>query len=163
MSESSNIEKNLKQWMEISTRRSIHDFVLYAREKGFSLSQLSMLFHIRFRGACGVSDVAQDFGITRAAASQMLERLVQQDLVTRTEASHDRRVKQIVLTEKALRMQKECIAARQKWIDELVNKLSPEEKKQAVVVLHTLIERAKQLKNQPHRQERSESNHDTPC
>ena len=110
----------LREWTEISTRRSIHDFALFSRKQGLSLLQLSVLFHIRFRGVCGVTDIANDFGISKAAASQLLERLVLQEYVTRSESPSDRRVKQIELTEKALRLLEQSIVERQKWIEALI-------------------------------------------
>ena len=90
---------SLWEWIEVFMRRSMSNFILYSKESGLSMSQIGALFQIR-RGASGVSDIGDDLGVTSAAASQMLERLVQQQLILRSEDPHDRRVKQIVLTEK---------------------------------------------------------------
>ena len=54
----------LREWTEISSRRSIHSFAIYCRGKGLSLSQFTVLFHLRFRGGGGVSEIAEEFGIT---------------------------------------------------------------------------------------------------
>ena len=142
------VGKILREWAEISSRRSIHSFATYCRSKGLSLSQFTVLFHLRFRGGGGVSEIAEEFGITRAAASQLVERMVHQDLVSRSEDPSDRRVKRIVPTEKALGMLKESNLARQRWIDELVKNLSPAEKDAVRAGIGILIDHAKRQKEQ---------------
>jgi DNA-binding MarR family transcriptional regulator len=146
MLKTNRIGQILREWMEISTRRSIHDFALFSRKQGMSLLQLSVLFHIRFRGACGVTDIANDFGISKAAASQLLERLVLQEYVSRSESPSDRRVKEIELTEKAVRLLEQSIVERQKWIDSLVATFSTEERDLSESVISMLIEHSKQLR-----------------
>ena len=60
--------------------RSMRHFLRYARESGLSMSQFGALFHIHRRGSSGVTDLGDHLGVTSAAASQMLDRLVQQGL-----------------------------------------------------------------------------------
>ena len=134
----------LWEWIEIFMRRSMSNFILHSKKSGLSMSQLGALFQIR-RGASGVSDLGDDLGVTSAAASQMLERLVQQQLIVRSENPHDRRVKQIVLTEKGRQMLKDSIHARQSWLDDLASTLSPEEKDQIMMALNILINKARQI------------------
>ncbi len=122
--------------------------MLYSKENGLSMSQIGALFQIH-RGSSGVSDLGGDLGVSSAAASQMLERLVQQSLITRSEDPKDRRVKQIVLTDKGRQILKESIHARQSWLDELARTISPEEKEQIVGALNILIEKASQLAPHP--------------
>jgi len=126
-------------------RRSMRNFLHYTREKELSMSQIGALFHLNRMGTCGVSAISDDLGVTDAAASQMLERLVQQGLITRSEDPHDRRVKQIVLTEKGHQVLQESIHARQGWLEDLARVLSKEEKEQVVAALQILIEKASQL------------------
>ena len=90
--------------------RSIRHLLRYARENGLSMSQFGALLHIHRMGSSGVTDLGDHLGVTSAAASQMLERLVQQGLILRTEDPNDRRVKQIVLTDKGLRFFKKASA-----------------------------------------------------
>jgi len=87
--------------------------------------------------------------VTNAAASQMLEHLVQQQMITRSEDPHDRRAKQIVLTDKGRQVLQESIHARQGWLEDLAHTLSPEEKEQVVAALHILIEKTSQLEKPP--------------
>lgn len=112
------------------------------------MSQICAMLHIHRKGVSGVSDIGDDLGVTNAAASQMLERLVLQGLVARSEDPHDRRAKQIILTEEGHRKLQESIQARQVWLDDLAYLLSPEEQGQVIGTLRMLIDRANQLENE---------------
>jgi DNA-binding MarR family transcriptional regulator len=138
----------LQEWIEVFMRRSMRNFLLYARETGLSMSQLGALFHIQ-RGASGVCDLGEGMGITSAAASQMLERLVQQGYILRSEDPHDRRVKQITLTEKGHQTLQESLNARQGWLEDLAQTLTPSEVEHVEVALSILIQKARQLEPQP--------------
>jgi DNA-binding MarR family transcriptional regulator len=135
----------LQKWIEVSMHRSMRHFICYARESGLSMSQLGALFHIQRSGSCGVTDLGDDLGVTSSAASQMLERLVQQELVLRSQDPSDRRVKQIGLTDKGLEVLRESIRARQSWLYDLAETLSDSEKEAIIGALNTLIDKANQL------------------
>jgi DNA-binding MarR family transcriptional regulator len=135
----------LRNWIEIFMNRSMRDFINYARASGFSMSQLGALFHLHYAGVAGVTDLGAHLGVTSAAASQMLDRMVQQELILRSEDPADRRVKQIVLTDKGLQVLQESIQARQSWLLDLAELLSPDEKEQIAKGLDILIDKANQL------------------
>jgi len=135
----------LQKWMEVSVHRSIRHFICYARESGLSMSQLGALFLIHRGGGSGVTDLGDDLGVTSSAASQMLERLVQQDLVLRSEDPSDRRVKQIILTDKGSQVVEESMHTRQRWVFDLAENLSDAEKGTIVPALNLLIDKASHL------------------
>ena len=93
------------------------------------MSQFGALFHLHRMGSSGVTDLGDHLGVTSAAASQMLDRLVQQGLILRSEDPNDRRVKQIVLTDKGHQVLQESIRARQGWLDDLAETLSDRRKR----------------------------------
>jgi MarR family transcriptional regulator, organic hydroperoxide resistance regulator len=138
----------LHKWVEIFMRRSMRSFMLFSKENNLSMSQIGALFHI-YRGASGVSDIGDDLGITSAAASQMLEQLVRLELILRSENQRDRRVKQLVLTDKGRQVLQDSLHARQGWLDDLGKDLSPAEKEQVIAALQILIEKANQQEHQP--------------
>ena len=140
----------LQEWIEVSMRSSMRHFLHYARESGFSMSHLGAMFHIHKIGSCGVTDLGDHLGVTSAAASQLLDRLVQQELILRTEDPNDRRVKQIVLTEKGHQILEEGIRARQSWIDDLAQTLSNSEKEIIASSLQILINKVNQLTRPSH-------------
>ena len=137
----------LHEWVELFMCRSMHQFIRYAHESGLSMSQVGALFHVRREGGSGVTDLGNHLGVTSAGASQILERLVQQGLILRTEDPVDRRQKQLVLTEKGARIIQESIHARQGWLDDLADTLSPGEKEQVIAALKILIEKMHSLKD----------------
>lgn len=130
-------------------RQSMRHLLLYSRESGLSMSQMGALLLVYRKGVNGVSEIGDHLGITSAAASQMLERLVQQGIVLRSEDPHDRRVKQIALTEKGSRILQESIQARQNWVHDLARLLTPTEQKQVTAALNLLVEKSGRLETLP--------------
>jgi DNA-binding MarR family transcriptional regulator len=139
------LESALQEWFDIFRRRTMGSFFTYARDKGLTMAQLGAMFHISRKGACGVSDIGSDLGVTNSAASQMIERMVQLKLITRSEDLTDRRVKQIVLTDKGRQILQESNKANQDWLENLVQTMTAEEQAQVRNALVTLIHKAHQL------------------
>lgn len=139
------LEAALQEWFSIFRHRMMGSFFSYARDKGLSLAQLGAMFHVYHKGACGVSDIGSDLGVTNSAASQMLERLVQLKLITRSEDPGDRRVKQIVLTDKGHEILSESNKVNHAWLENLVKTMTVEEQDQVRSALVTLIDKAQQL------------------
>jgi DNA-binding MarR family transcriptional regulator len=135
----------LHQWIEFSMRRSMRNLLRYAKENELSMSQFAVLFHLSRRRSRGVTELGDHLGVTCAAASQLLERLVKQGLILRSEDPNDRRVKQIVLTDKGYQVLEEGIRARQDWLADLAGNLSSSEKEQVMGALNLLIEKSHYL------------------
>jgi DNA-binding MarR family transcriptional regulator len=136
----------LQDWLVVSMHRSIRHFICYSRESGLSMSQLGALFHIQHLGRSGVTDLGDHLGVTSAAASQMLGRLVQQGLILRSEDPSDRRVKQIVLTNKGRQVLQESVRAHQVWLVDLAQTVSGSEKETITAALGILIDKASHLR-----------------
>ncbi len=109
------------------------------------MAQTSALFHLHHGNECGVSNIGEHLGVTNAAASQMIDRLVQNGLVERTEDPTDRRVKQLKLTEKGTALIQEGVELRHRWIEDLTNALTNEEQEAIIAALNTLTNTAKEL------------------
>jgi len=135
----------LMEWFGIFRQHMMRNFFAYARDKGLSMGQLGAMLHINLKGACGVSDIGTDLGVTSSAASQMLERLVQLKLITRSEDPDDRRGKQILLTDQGRQILLESNRAYQNWLVALAQSMEPAEKEQVGSALTKLIEKAQQL------------------
>lgn len=135
----------LQEWIEVFMQRSMRDFLGYVRESGLSMSQLGALFQIHHRESSGVTDLGDKLGVTSSAASQLLERLVQQELILRSEDPSDRRVKQLILTDKGRQVLQESIRARQSWLSDLAETLSDREKEAIIAALNILIDKANHL------------------
>jgi DNA-binding MarR family transcriptional regulator len=129
----------LQRWIDVSMRRSMRNFIVYARQRGLSMSHLGAMFYLHRCGSCGVTEIGDHLGVTGGAASQMIDRLVSQGLVLRAVDPEDRRVKRIELTEQGESLLREGIRARQTWIDDLAETLSDDEKRIATRALEILI------------------------
>lgn len=134
----------LHEWMDLFMRRSMRDLVLFARGSNLSMAQIGTLFHIHGKVVCSVSDIGDDLGTTRAAASQMIDRLVQQGLILRSEDPRDRRTRQIRLSDKGRRALVDSVHARLRWLDDLVGGLTPAEQQQVTDALDILLAKARQ-------------------
>ena len=135
----------LEQWVEVAMHLSMRNFMLYSKENNLSMSQIGTLFHLHGKGTMGVTDVGEHLGITSPAASQLIERLVQQNLIERTEDPNDRRVRQLKLTEMGQDVLRKGIHARQSWMIKLAAALSPVEQEQVIHVLNLLINKSRQI------------------
>jgi len=138
-----------REWTEAVMHRSMDGYVGYARDHNLSMSQLGALFHVHKMGACGVSDIGERLGVTTAAVSQMLDRLVEAGLVVREEDPRDRRSKKIEMTPLGQKVLAGAIETRYHWVHSLSRELTHEERAQAVRVLRTLSARANELKEMP--------------
>lgn len=119
----SNFQKVIGQMM----RHSMRGFWHYTREQGLSMAQIGALRLIYHKQPCNVSNISDELKVTNAASSQLIDRLVQQGLITRFENMQDRRNKQVALTEQGERVLHEFMHARQTWLIELAERFSPEE------------------------------------
>jgi DNA-binding MarR family transcriptional regulator len=92
--------------LEYILARIIQDFMRLMRETGLSMPQIHALLHIYHSqdGECGLSEIGGLTESSKPAASQLVDRLVQQGLVERTEDPQDRRNKRLRLTKKSLEL-----------------------------------------------------------
>src|SRR5512133_1673266 len=113
------LTQRLGEWQHVVMRHSMHALFHYSRRSGMSMPQLMTLFKIHRSHHCGVTTVGEELGVTSAAASQMLDRLVQLGLVERREDPEDRRGKVISLSPEGERIMREAVAAQRGWIRSL--------------------------------------------
>ena len=88
--------------LEYILARIIQDFMKFMHQTGLSTPQINALLHIYHAGECQLSEIGSLADSSKPAASQLVERLVQQGLVDRSEDPLDRRNKKLRLTEKSL-------------------------------------------------------------
>ncbi len=109
----------LQIWTSLLLRISMQNHYRFVKQQGLSLPQMMILYHLQKVGDCTVSEIGEEFGISRAAASQLLDRLVQQGYLVRREHADDRRVKQMSLTAKGVQMIEQSMMVHQGWLREL--------------------------------------------
>jgi len=64
------------------------------------MPQFSVMMQLHHRGNCAIGDISERFDITNAAASQLVDKLVQSGFIKREEDPQDRRAKMLNLTDK---------------------------------------------------------------
>ena len=149
MNSTTELVEIIRRWLDIAMHRSMRDRTHFAKAKGLSMTQFGLLMQLHYRGNCGVSDVSERFEITNPAASQLVYKLVQGNLVERAEDPNDRRAKQIQLSTKGKAMIERSIGERYRWVDELVTNLNAEERAKIAEALTLLTEAAAKLEKTP--------------
>jgi DNA-binding MarR family transcriptional regulator len=129
----------LLDWSTEFVRLSMQDINRCARSNGLSFPLMNLLMHLYYQGPREVMQFAEYMQVSPAGASQMVERLVQQDLVVRREFPGDRRVRQVNLTEHGRHVVEETLAVREQWVHSLVESLSADEQTVVVQAMALLI------------------------
>jgi DNA-binding MarR family transcriptional regulator len=131
----------ISQWAEVFMRRSMHEFLAFTRQSGISMTQLSALMRLYHGGGCGVSEMGLHLGVTNAAASQMIDKLVLLGLLERSEDPDDRRVKNIAISAKGRELIRKAVEARRSWMESLNTALTQDEQ-EAIIPALTCLTRA---------------------
>jgi DNA-binding MarR family transcriptional regulator len=117
----------------------VRHFIHFMRQEGLSMPQVYVLMHLYHEGECQVSDIGTLMASSNAAASQLVERMVQQELVERIEDVHDRRVKRIRLSAPGEALFRKGIGASQ-ILHRVAANLDPEQRETIHTALTYLIE-----------------------
>ena len=139
----------IRSWMDVFMHRSMRGWGRYAKSTGLSMPQFSIMMQLHYRGACGMSKISEGYDITPAAASQLVDKLVQSGLIQRVEDPHDRRAKLLSLTDKGRELVQQGIQERYRWVDELAVKLTAEERAQISEALNIMTRVAQDLDLEP--------------
>lgn len=145
MSISEKLNQALREWVKVFMRRSMHEFMRSRKDSGLSMAQQRTLMRLHYHGPVQISEIGDDLDITAAAASQMVDRLVNLELLERTEDPEDRRIKRVSLTKSGLAVVHEGISARLEWMKDLATTLSPKEQREILSALKTLTDAALSL------------------
>jgi DNA-binding MarR family transcriptional regulator len=139
----------IRQFMDIGMQRALHERFHFAKSLGLSMPQLSVLIQLHFRGVCGMSEVSERIEITPAAASQLVDKLVQNGLIKREEDPRDRRAKCLNLTDKGKELLQRNFDERYSWVDDLAEKLTPEDRAKVSEALEIMTRAAQELETEP--------------
>ena len=145
MNETTSLHDVLLDWTAVYMRRSMHDFLRFVRRSGLSTTQMNVLMHIYYHGDCEIRGLLALLEVSKAAAGQLVERMELQGLVERTPAPHDRRARMVSLTPRGRELVEASIAARQAWLDRLVQALPVDGQAEITRALACLAEQAEKL------------------
>lgn len=120
--------ETMRRFMETAVHSSMRASAHFTKAIGLSMPQFSLLMQLYYRGVCGMSEISERFEITPAAASQLVDKLVQSGLVHREEDPQDRRAKSLNLTAKGKQLIQKGMEQRYRWVEPLAEKLTAEER-----------------------------------
>jgi DNA-binding MarR family transcriptional regulator len=135
----------IRQSLDMLTHRAFREHGHFVKSTGLSMAQFGILMQLHYQQRCGISDISNRMEITNAAASQLVDKLVQGHLLERTEDPQDRRQKQLKLTEKGQQLINTGIQSRSRWVDEVISTFTPEEAETVAAGLSILAEAAKRI------------------
>ncbi|HLO17373.1 MAG TPA: MarR family transcriptional regulator [Anaerolineales bacterium] len=149
MISSSQLIQTIRQFMDMAMHHSMRERSHFAKALGLSMPQFGILMQLHYRSNCGVSDISDRFDITNAAASQLVDKLVQSGLIQREEDPHDRRAKLLNLTAKGRELIQQGMEERYRWVDQLAEKLTAEERAKVGEALNIMTQAAQELEAKP--------------
>jgi DNA-binding MarR family transcriptional regulator len=124
---------------------AMHIFWKDLKKRGLTMPQMFAMRYLYYRGESNISELARELGVTNAAASQMLDRLVGQGYILRLEDPQDRRNKKLTLTDKGRALLQESDKAQRRWLEALADAMSPEEMAELARAMEILADRASEL------------------
>lgn len=141
--------QTIRQFMDLAMHHTMRERVHFAKATGLSMPQFGILMQLHYRKDCGVSDIGERFDITNAAASQLVDKLVQSGLIQRQEDPNDRRAKLLNLTAKGRELIQQDVEKRYRWVDQLTGKLTAEERAKIAEALTIMTRTAQELETEP--------------
>ena len=145
MTSTSQLIQTIRHFMDFAMHHTMRERAHFAKATGLSMPQFGILMQLHYRGNCGVSDIGERFDITNAAASQLIDKLVQSGLIQREEDPSDRRAKLLNLTDKGRNLIHRGLEGRYRWVDQLAGKLSAEEREIVSEALKIMSQAAEEL------------------
>ena len=103
-----------------------------------TFSQFKLLKMVALTDAQTIGDVAVFLGVSNAAASKAVDKLVRRKLLLRTEGKADRRAIQLSLTEPSRRLLAAYGAAKNRKLARIFGEFAPKELRRAAEVLYRL-------------------------
>lgn len=153
----------LATWLELVMRGHFNRVNVFAKEHGLSFSRMSTLFRLEKKGCCTVSDISRQLEITNAAASQLLEKLVQAGLIQRYEEPGDRRLRLHRITDEGRNLLDQLKASQTGWIQLIEESMGDDEKRSVAASLALLCERMRAIDESVHIVDRQTEDRQTDC
>jgi DNA-binding MarR family transcriptional regulator len=121
-------EQDIFQHFEFFMQSSMQGMLGSMKQSGLSMPQIYTLMYLYHTGEVRISDIAVLMEVGKAAASQLVERLVQQGLVERVEDEQDRRARKIRLLPKSLPFIEKGFEVHRQQMQRVFASLSPEKR-----------------------------------
>ena len=112
----------------------------YLSRGKITLPQMGVLEYLSSRRESPMNELARHLGVTRPAATGLVDRLIAQGLVSRQGDRTDRRVVRINLTPKGRRVLDNIWNQKRRMLQEVFGRLSPADRSQYLATLERVVE-----------------------
>ncbi len=145
MDQNNDLQDQLKEIAETFFVQSMNGWKHHVKASGLSMPQLHLLMFLYHHGNRGVQEIGDCMEITSAAASQLIDRLVNAGYVARSENPDDRRGRSIAVTQKGRGLVEKGAEERYGWLRDLVARLTPKGREALRKAVPRLLEAARTL------------------
>ena len=115
----------------------------------FTLAQYRVLMLVKHQGAMSINDLHHQLHIAQSTASEMVERLVQQDLLLREKDPNDKRITLFKLSKKAAKILERRKDMMEDCYRKVLEPLSPDEQIKLVEAFETILKIINHKKKSP--------------
>lgn len=137
--EVTNLRSHIGFWLRFVSNHVSHAFARKLNGSGVTVAEWVILREMFDSPSTSPSALATSTGLTRGAVSKLIDRLVQKNLVSRAEASGDRRFQDIKLTSRGRILVPRLASIADQNDEEFFAQLSAEEREQLVRMLKKLV------------------------
>ena len=136
----SELKKHVGFWMRFVSNHVSHAFARKLVASGVTVAEWVVLRELYDQEAMASSVLAERAGMTRGAASKLVDRLVGKELVSRRDRTDDRRFQDIALTASGRRLLPALAALADRNDDEFFHPLSAKERETLIATLKKLVQ-----------------------
>ncbi|MGB6742123.1 MAG: MarR family transcriptional regulator [Terracidiphilus sp.] len=136
----SDLKKHIGFWMRFVSNHVSHAFARKLLESGVTVAEWVVLREMYGREEMAPSELADVTGMTRGAASKLVDRLVGKAMVTREDRTDDRRFQDIALTPTGRRLVPSLAALADRNDQEFFSPLTASERETLAATLKKLAQ-----------------------
>jgi DNA-binding MarR family transcriptional regulator len=134
----------VKELMSTIIQRSAGEILAIMIEAGLSMPQMVTLCMLQRNGSHDISTIAAKLNLSLAATSHLVDRMVRQALVVRSEDADDRRHKRVVITASGVDLLDRVVQARTREIAQSLAGLPLDLREQLEIVLAQVLDHLKE-------------------
>ena len=134
----------LRELMCLVIQRSAGEMMRIMAAEGLSMPQMVSLHILRDCGPLSISAIAEKLSLSLAATSHLVDRMVQHDLVLRSEDTTDRRQKRVAIAPSGKALLERLVQARLREATQIMAGLPPELHEQLEQVLEQVVGQLRQ-------------------
>jgi DNA-binding MarR family transcriptional regulator len=136
----SELRKHHGFWMRMVSNTVSHAFARRLEASGVTVAEWVVLREMYGHESMAPSELAEQTGMTRGAASKLVDRLVRKDLVSRRDRADDRRFQAIALTAAGQRLVPKLAVLADRNDEEFFAPLTSREREELLATLKKLVQ-----------------------